>query len=191
MLFEIPDTQHEPSQGKLLISEPFLADAHFKRTVILLSEHNTKGTVGFILNRPSDLKITEALDDFPEFDAPLYIGGPVQQDVLQFVHRMGDKIEGSVKIAKGIYWGGDFENVRLMIETGQITPDDIRFFIGYAGWDPNQLSDEISQKTWIISNKPEKFVFENPNSDLWHRVLKSMGSQYKFLSNVPEDPSLN
>ena len=68
----------EPAQGSLLVSEPFLADSFFKRSVVLLSEHDKKGTLGFILNKPTDVTVNQAVDNFPEFEAPLYFGGPVE-----------------------------------------------------------------------------------------------------------------
>ncbi|MFM7725756.1 MAG: YqgE/AlgH family protein, partial [Flavobacteriales bacterium] len=76
--------QHEPCVGRLLVSEPFLMDSYFKRTVILLGEHGEDGTVGFILNKPTDLTLNDALEDFPPFDAQLYFGGPVQTDTIHF-----------------------------------------------------------------------------------------------------------
>ena len=78
----------QPESGRFLISEPFLADPNFKRTVILLTEHGEEGSVGFVLNRPTKLTINNVLEDFPDFDAPLHVGGPVQQDTLHFIHRV-------------------------------------------------------------------------------------------------------
>ena len=93
--------------GSLLISEPFLADSCFKRSVVLLSEHDKHGTLGFILNKPTDLKLNEAVEDFPEFNVPLYFGGPVDTETLFYIHTLGNKLEGSREIAAGVFWGGD------------------------------------------------------------------------------------
>ena len=92
----------KPVQGSLLISEPFLLDSYFKRTVVLLSEHDSKGTLGFILNKPTDVKLNDAVEDFPEFDAPLYFGGPVETDTLFYIHTVGLLLEGAKEITSGI-----------------------------------------------------------------------------------------
>ena len=75
--------------GSLLISEPLQADSFFKRSVVLVSEHDLKGTLGFILNKLTDVKLNDAVEDFPAFDAPLYFGGPVDTDTLFYIHTVG------------------------------------------------------------------------------------------------------
>ena len=85
----------EPAQGSLLVSEPFLADSFFKRSVVLLSEHDKKGTLGFILNKPTDVTVNQAVDNFPDFEAPLYFGGPVETDTLFYIHTLGETLKAS------------------------------------------------------------------------------------------------
>ena len=183
--------QHEPCVGRLLVSEPFLMDSYFKRTVILLGEHGEDGTVGFILNKPTDLTLNDALEDFPPFDAQLYFGGPVQTDTIHFLHTLGKRLEGSKEILPGIWWGGSLETLKLLIETNQVHKDDIRFFAGYSGWEPHQLEDEMKGRTWLVFNAKKDFAFSEKPEELWGEVLRSMGSQYAILANFPEDPSLN
>jgi putative transcriptional regulator len=181
----------KPVQGSLLVSEPFLLDSYFKRAVVLLSEHDEQGTLGFILNKPTDVKLNEAVDDFPEFDVPLFFGGPVETDTLFYIHTVGELITGAKEIVDGIWWGGDYDRLKFLIDTRQIRPDQIRFYAGYSGWEPKQLDSEVKEKAWMISNANEKFTFfENPKS-LWSQVLKSMGNEYAILANFPEDPNLN
>ena len=91
--------------GNILLSEPFLEDPNFRRTVIFLCEHHKEGTIGFILNKPLDIKISEAMPDLEGFNAPLFFGGPVQTDTMHFLHNLGDMIDDSVEITKGVYWG--------------------------------------------------------------------------------------
>ena len=93
------------TQGSLLVSEPFLLDSYFKRSVVLVSEHDDKGTLGFILNKPTGVKLNDAVDDFPKFDVPLFFGGPVETDTLFYVHTMGDKLEGAKEILPGVFLG--------------------------------------------------------------------------------------
>lgn len=179
-----------PSKGRLLISAPFLNDI-FKRSVILLTEHNDEGSVGFILNKTTDHKLHEIIEDFPEFNAPVFLGGPVQQSSLNFVHKCADVLEGGFEIAEGIYWGGNFELLKLLIESKAVDPNDFKFFLGYAGWSPDQLTDEIKTGTWYLNDSTSENIFTNETKNLWSNVLKTMGKDYSLIATFPEDPSVN
>lgn len=179
-----------PSRGKLLISEPFLSDPCFKRTVILLSEHNEEGTTGFILNKPTDLSLNDGVQDFPEFDVPLYFGGPVHTDILHYIHKVPN-IEGCKEIIPGLYWGGNIEQLKVLMDTGQIKPGEIRFYAGYSGWMPNQLNSEIREKSWIISPVNVSVALNYNPASMWSEVLKSMGKEFAIIAGFPEDPGLN
>src|SRR5687768_9313951 len=122
----------KPFKGDLLISEPFFSDPFFKRSVVLLIEHSEQGSLGFIINKPIDIKLNDALDDFPEFDAKVFFGGPVKRDNLYYIHTLGNKLEGSFEVAPGLFWGGDFEMLKELIRRHEITPDQIRFYVGYS-----------------------------------------------------------
>lgn len=181
----------QPNQGVLLISEPFLADSYFKRSVVLLSEHDDSGTLGFILNKPTDVNINDAVEDFPDFKSPLYFGGPVETDTLFYIHTIGAELEGAKHIVNGIYLGGNYDQLRLMIDTGKVKSNMIRFYAGYSGWDPLQLDHELEEKSWVVSECNERFTFYDDPKCLWSQVLRSMGSEYAMMANFPEDPALN
>ena len=181
----------KPNQGVLLISEPFLADSYFKRSVVLLSEHDKSGTLGFILNKPTDVNINDAVEDFPDFKSPLYFGGPVETDTLFYIHTIGPKLQGAKEIVNGIYWGGNYDQLKLMIDTGQVQSNMIRFYAGYSGWDPKQLDNELKEKSWVVSECNQRFTFYDDPKCLWSQVLRSMGQEYALLANYPEDPALN
>ena len=180
----------ELSKGKLLVSAPFLNDI-FKRSVILITEHTEDGSVGFIINKPTDFKLHEVIEDFPEFDAKIFLGGPVQQNTLNFIHKSDIQLEGSFEIAEGIYWNGNFEILKILIENGSLNPDDFRFFLGYSGWSPDQLENEIKGNSWYINNPTPENLFDDDSGKLWSKVLKSMGKEYSIISTFPEDPSVN
>jgi putative transcriptional regulator len=181
----------KPVQGALLLSEPFLNDTYFKRAVVLISEHDDRGTLGFILNKPTEISINEALEDFPDFESNLYFGGPVDTDSLFYIHTLGNKLKGARKISNGIYWGGDFEQLKFLINTNQVSPDQVRFYAGYSGWEPEQLNLEIKDNAWMIGKANESFVFDDDPDHLWRKVLKSMGDKYALFAEFPEDPSWN
>lgn len=116
-----------PEKGRLLISEPFLPDPNFERTVVLLCEHNAEGSFGFVLNKPSILKVNEVMEDMTSLESLVYVGGPVQQDTLHFIHRNAS-INNALEIVENIHWGGDFESLVTLCDTKQISSTDIRFF---------------------------------------------------------------
>ena len=181
----------QPAKGKLLISEPFLPDPSFKRTVVLLTEHNEQGSVGFVLNRPLDIPINEAVLNFPHFDALLSAGGPVQPDTLHYIHTMGKSLEKSIEVIDGLFWGGDFESMKALIISGKATPEDFKFFVGYSGWSAGQLDDEMKSRSWIVADATLDNVFHMDPENLWRSILKNMGTKYSVISNFPEDPSFN
>jgi putative transcriptional regulator len=190
-LLKIKSNNVKPEGGKILISEPFLQDYFFKRSVILLAEHNDEGTFGVIVNKPVKARFNDVVKDFPEFNSKIFLGGPVQSDSLFFLHTIGEAIENSLEIMPGIYWGGDIEQVREMISLEQIKPAQIRFFIGYSGWAPKQLDDELERNSWVVSQIGIEDIFRTTPSMLWTRSLRKLGGEYAHWINFPDDPSDN
>lgn len=180
-----------PSSGCLLLAEPFMEDTHFKRSVILLTEYKKEGAFGFTLNKPLDVTINDVITDFPEFDAPVFMGGPVQPDSLFYIHTQGEAIENSQHITGNLYWAGNFEQLKEMISNQQIFPHEIMFFIGYSGWDFEQLEAEIKEESWLISNLKTNSLNELKHKELWKNTLQKMGNKCAALANFPEDPSMN
>lgn len=181
----------KPEKGRLLISEPFLPDPNFERTVVLLCEHNEEGSFGFVLNKPSILKVSEVMEDITELDNLVHVGGPVQQDTLHFIHR-NTAMAQAVEIVDQIYWGGAFENLMLLCETQQITAKDIRFFLGYSGWGPGQLETELDQDSWIVCDYVSgQLLFDTDSEVMWRKALENMGGRFSVYSNYPVDPRLN
>lgn len=179
-----------PTKGRVLIADPFLDDYYFKRSIVLLTEHNSEGSVGFVINNPVKVKLSELLPDFPDFKANISVGGPVSTDSVQFIHTLDNAIAHSVEIKPGLYWGGDFDQMRSLIRMGKIDAGDILFFIGYSGWSPNQLDDELSRNSWIVTELPTEKIMSY-NRDIWKRTLLDMGEKYKAWANFPENPGLN
>lgn len=181
----------QPDKGKLLIAEPFMKDPYFKRSVVILVDHNEKGSFGFILNKAIELKIYDAVIDFPEYTEPIYLGGPVATDQLFYIHTLGDKIGKGVEITKGLWWGGDFKKVKMLIRKKEIGYDQIRFFVGYAGWDAEQLDKEMKENSWIVTEPKINVIMDPKANELWPKVIRSLGGEYKMMANYPEDPQLN
>lgn len=178
-------------KGKLLLSEPFLSDPNFDRTVILLCEHNEEGSFGFILNKPSNVNLPDIIDEIDNFEDSVYIGGPVQNNTLHYIHRFPGLVGGQ-EIMNGLYWGGDFKQLVTMLNEHKISQDDIRFFVGYSGWEKGQLDEEMEKKSWIVADLIDlDIVFHKTDNDSWKSILKSLGGKFSIYSNYPEDPRLN
>jgi putative transcriptional regulator len=185
------NTRYQPEKGRLLTSEPYLSDPNFERTLILLAEHNEDGTVGFILNKPSESHIADVMPDITNIDSPVFIGGPVQQDTLHYIHQI-DGISESVPIIEGIYWGGNFDQILALIETRQIDEEDIKFFLGYSGWSTGQLAEEMKLNSWIVGNcVSREFIFNTEPEQMWRKSLQDLGGRFSMYSNYPVDPSMN
>ncbi len=182
----------EPSAGKLLISEPFLSDPNFKRAVVYMVEHEEEGSVGFIINQPSALVLKDLVPDLWEADYQVFIGGPVQVDTLHFVHRCYDRLQSGEPIGKGIYWGGNFETLKILVNNHAIEKEEIKFFLGYSGWGKQQLQEEIHGNTWIVSDQYHpKVIFGADEEALWREVIINLGPRYAHISRFPSDPNLN
>lgn len=179
------------AQGRLLIAEPFMNDPYFKRSVVLLTEHKKEGSLGFILNHPLNITVNDTLRDFPEFNAQIFMGGPVQTDSLFYIHTQGDIITESEHIIDNLYWSGNFEQLKDMIIDQQIFPNEIMFFVGYSGWDYPQIKNEVKANSWIISDLNSFTISDFKDEHLWKKALQKMGPKHTVLSNFPEDPSLN
>ncbi len=185
------EQNYQPSRGSLLLSEPLLADPNFERTVVLLCENTNDGAFGFVLNKKSEMTVADVMQDI-EMEIPLFIGGPVEQDTLHFIHRVPDQVSGSIEIRPGIYWGGDFEDVLQAITLGLFNADDYRFFLGYSGWGYEQLIMELKENSWIVREEYDvNHIFHQDPTRLWKKSLSEMGERYKMFTNYPIDPRLN
>ncbi|UCE92641.1 MAG: YqgE/AlgH family protein [Flavobacteriaceae bacterium] len=184
-------TTLKPTKGKLLVAEPsILSDSSFNRSVVLLTEHNESGSVGFIFNKPSPYKIGDLI---PDIDSSLkvYFGGPVSEDNLYFVHKVPELIPDSIEIADGIFWGGDFEAIQSLLKDDILSKHDIRFFLGYSGWSHLQLEEELETTSWLIVENKFKNLFKiNPNN-FWKNELMKYGGVYRLWANAPKDPGMN
>ncbi|MEW4924119.1 YqgE/AlgH family protein [Algibacter sp. 2305UL17-15] len=185
-------TSIEPKKGDLLIAEPaIIGDVSFNRSIVLLADHSEEGSIGFILNKPLDYTISDLI---PEVEASfkVYNGGPVEQDNLYFIHKVPQLIPNSIEISLGIYWGGDFNKVAELITANTIDENDIRFFLGYSGWDMHQLQNELNANSWLVSeNIYAKNIIEKDYESFWKEKMLELGGEYSIWSNAPENPNYN
>ena len=179
----------ESLKGQLLIAGGGLFDPNFRRTVVLIGEHNEEGALGVVLNRPTPHRIDEAVPPLAFIvapDDPLFFGGPVQP-------------QSPVVLAE--FEHPDFADLLVFGSIGFMTGDAVpesregikraRVFAGYAGWGAGQLEAEVDEDSWITEPALGDDVFTAEPEALWSRVLRRMGGDYRLLSTMPFDPSLN
>lgn len=184
-------TDRKITRGKVLLAEPFMLDTNFKRAVVLMCEHADEGSLGFILNKSLNMKINELISEFPEIDSSVFYGGPVQTDTIHYIHNVGQILDDSQEIMPGVFWGGNFEKLKSLIANELITPQNIRFFVGYSGWSKSQLKDEMKFGSWVVADFDLNYLFKTKNADLWSNVMKHKGDVYSVLAQVPEQLTWN
>ncbi len=177
--------------GSVLLAEPFMLDPNFKRTAVLLVDHSDQGSVGFIMNRRMDLRVDELIEDFPEFSAPVYFGGPVGSDTIHYLHCKGDLLEGSDEITRGVYWGGEYERLKFLIQNELIKPNDIKFFVGYSGWSEDQLDEELMLGSWVPARMDPNYLFSTPPDVLWKLVMGNKGKYFSVIADMEDEPAYN
>jgi len=180
-----------PSRGKLLIAEPsILNDKSFNRSVIYLTEHTNEGSIGFILNKPTEFILSDLIPEI-NCDFIIYNGGPVEQENLYFIHKLPELIPDSIHIANNIYWGGNFDVLTTLLKNNSIKATDIRFFLGYSGWSEAQLKVELNEPSWIVIENNFSNLFTINSDEFWKNQLLEIGGEYQIWANAPEDPALN
>jgi len=167
-------------KGQILVSNyTLINDIEFNKTLILIVESNNEGIVGFVFNKESEYQLSDIDEKLRGIDLKIYKGGPVMIDSLHFIHRFNKFLTNSSKVTNEIYWGSEFEKALELIKSNKLKKDDIKFFIGYSGWDKNQLKDEIDNGSW------------QSKSNLWKAKIEELGEYFKIWSNSPENPNLN
>lgn len=178
--------------GSILLAEPFMVDPNFKRSVVLLCDHTrAEGTVGFVLNKNLGLQINELILEFPDFESEVYYGGPVQTDSIHYIHNVGDILDNSTKVVDGVWWGGDFDKLKGLINANLIEPENIRFFVGYSGWSPGQLTNEMQLGSWVLTEMYANYLFKSKPDSLWQQVMKNKGDRYEVIADMPDGVNWN
>ena len=179
-------------QGCVLLSDPFTQDPYFSRSAILLCRHNKKETFGFVLTNYIEIDLNKLDENMPEIITKISFGGPVEKDNLFYIHTFGKEIEGSEKIIDTLYFGGDYEMLFELIKADPKRINEVRFFIGYAGWDFEQLNNEMKDHSWIaVTNITEKEILSTSSDHFWKDCMTKQGSKFEMISNFPLNPNEN
>ncbi|MBQ3609716.1 MAG: YqgE/AlgH family protein [Bacteroidaceae bacterium] len=192
-IFQIESNKATPRQGSLLVSAPFLKDYHFARSVVLVVEHNDEGSMGIVMNKNFSnlMTLNELVPELASIPPiPLYKGGPVGRDTLFYLHTFS-YLKDALPLGNGLYVNGDFEQMKRYILAGGETQGMVRFFMGYAGWQRGQLTQEIEANTWMVSNDSQVDLLNMYLRDLWKESLYDMGGKYAVWSRYPKYPIMN
>ena len=174
----------------LLLAMPQLADPNFSRAVVLMIEHNDEGSFGLIVNRPSTMSVSSLLVALDmnwrgESGAVVWTGGPVMPTSGWVLHepsvrigrgaptlQMGLESDGTVSFAPGLDLSTSPDKLRLIAEA---PPGRTRFLLGYSGWGPGQLAEEMARGSWLHADPDPGLIFETPAEGLWEGALRSLG----------------
>ena len=179
-------------QGCVLLSDPFTQDPYFSRSAILLCRHNKKETFGFVLTNYIEIDLHKLAENMPEIITKISFGGPVEKDNLFYIHTFGKEIEGAEKIIDTLYFGGDYEMLFELIKAEPKRINEVRFFIGYAGWDFEQLNNEMKDHSWIaVTNISGKEILSTSSDHFWKDCMTKQGSKFEMISNFPLNPNEN
>ena len=176
-------------RGHLLIAGPGLVDPNFWRTIVLVGEHSEEGALGVVLNRTSETPVHEAV---PELAAlvggmgDVHVGGPVQPSAIVVLADFAEPADADALVV---------ESVGFL--PAEVDPDSLgplrraRVYVGYAGWGPGQLDDELDEGSWIVEPALADDVFTAEPDALWSAVLRRKGGPFRVLAAMPPDPSQN
>lgn len=191
-IFKIRHNNTNPRKGRILISEPFLRDSFFQRAVVFLIDHTSDGSMGFVINKRTDLIVNTFFPELSEQpDLPIYLGGPVSSNHLFFLHSLGETIvPGAVRVKDDLYFGGDFESLKYYIYQGGPIEGKVKFFLGYSGWSEDQLLRELEADSWLVASSNKDILIADGES-YWKDAIKLLGDQYKTWTNFPKNPEFN
>jgi putative transcriptional regulator len=179
----------ETLQGQLLIASPSLLDPNFRRTVVLVTEHNDEGAAGLVLNRPSPASVSELvpqLEELVEDEEPVWLGGPVQPNAVLVLGEFVDPGDAAVPLFGSL-------GFPALDDPEEVVPATTRrrVFAGYAGWGAGQLEGELERDDWILEPAHADDAFTDAPESLWADVLRRKGGIYELVARIPEDPSVN
>lgn len=174
--------------GKLLVAQPsLLGDPSFGRGVVLITEQHESGSMGFVINQPTQYSINDLIPEL-QLEAPIFQGGPVDQDRLFYIHT-SNTIPNAKALGNDLFWGGELSEIEAELKSGSLAHNEVIFLIGYAGWGKEQLEQECKEHSWLLV-KNTYDIFSDTTS-LWSSILRDLGGDLAFYALAPSHPRLN
>lgn len=169
-----PTAVTQPAKGLYLVATPDMPDPRFRHTVILLVEHGTHGSMGLVLNRPSNTLLSDIETNLSApVDSTLrvFFGGPVAMDMLMFLVR-GETPEVETRPVDGSLRIGHSRPALEQLLKLRLDDDQLRVYAGHAGWTAGQLENELEARTWLLFRASEELAFSGDTGGLWHRLIR-------------------
>jgi putative transcriptional regulator len=180
-------------KGIFLVATPNLRDPNFRQTVILLCEHGKEGALGVVVNRPTKINITEVLPQIPILEGQkhmVFSGGPVQRNHLLILYQTPEEPENTHHVFDGVYLGGNMATLEEIVKN-PFSLDNFRTFMGYSGWAPGQLENEMESGSWLTLPADSSYMFDRNHTRIWANILQALGTQYEIYRDMPIDPHMN
>lgn len=187
-LLKVKQTEFGLAPGRLLVAVPYFNDAFFNRSLVLLTDYDKENCAGLIVNHQLQYPVHELVDEL-QVEDKMYLGGPVLPSALFLLHNF-ESCTASSKIVPNIYVGYD-KVLLALIEHRAIATLKYKFLMGYSGWSPGQLEDEIAKNMWVIANPTPDLVFNTPPEEMWNKAVRTLGPEYAHWLNVPKYINLN
>ncbi len=180
-------------KGIFLVAKPSLRDPNFCQTVILLCEHGPDGALGVVVNRPTEISIAEVLPQVPVLEGQhhrVYTGGPVQRNHLLILYQLPQGPDDTHHVFDGVYLGGNVQAIEEILKAPEPNAN-FRAFMGYSGWAPGQLENEMKTGSWLTLPADSASMFERDQAQLWSDMLRSLGDDFAIYADMPVDPNMN
>lgn len=169
----VPDRIVAPDKGIFLVAKRAMRDPRFQRTVVLLLEHDDEGTLGVIINRPTEMLLSHALPDLEgakNGKHTVFFGGPVGLNTLVFLLRSTKPPGVSSHVMADVYYSADRNTLETALNQHKKT-NELRMFFGHAGWAPGQLAGELLRGDWLLVRADAHSVFEKKLDALWRELI--------------------
>ena len=177
----------EIAVGNILVAKPFWQAEIYKRSVIMIFRTDVNKIRGIILNKISSVSLNEAVPDFG-YHTPLYFGGVHSVQSVSCIHS-NENVPGSYPLGNGLFFGGDYDYITEMYQNGYLSLDDFRFYVGCVEWDVDQLTEELNDDKWWLSNLSIAEFYSNTSEHFWSDKLIRENHMYGLFDEWP-DPSL-
>jgi len=174
-----------------LIAHPLAFDGFFNKSVVLITSHTKQESFGFVINFKTLFKLRDLRPQIKNGNIPVFDGGPVGRNQLFYIHTLGEIIPNTQLISKNIYIGGDFDEILNAVETGVAHENNLKLFMGYSGWGPSQLQNEIDKNHWFKSKANTKQIFEKNSDSIWKTQLELIKPSYAIFGDILNQPSIN
>ena len=178
-------------KGNILVSSPsLLSDTVFYKSIILIIDDSDNSHTGFILNKPGGLFFIKNESGKLNRNYKFNFGGPVSEETF-FIIKNHNLYSQNFKINENLFWGNDVEMIINEIENKKIDPNEVIFLQGYAGWEEDQLKEELESNSWIVIDNFQEDIFDLTHKNSWNKLIKSLGDKYLIWANSPDDISQN